>query len=360
MMPIKSYDHWAFLEEIEAPMWVDLTLEGKSKNQNICSYFDCSDDKWFYTYHPVHQTSSHDLKSEFSRLFEEAKALDFELLVYTIPKILTSVSRSRGRDFDNNKSKGIGQDFAMDKQVIVEELSSGSAATKWKPRPKPSFTDSKRILSSDPSLVSVATCLTGNAMLNVSATGSSPGGKEPADSRIGISHRQPHKPMLATSQTLGHSSRLLSDMRCLRKSCVISQQASRLEDNSRQRQSSGHHSSLNNSSVCSSLNPGFGAKSITNTTSFPRMTQAAMNKDKVSSVCSSTLIIQVEDASSNTRRVGKLYNDKPVHLKPSKPKILRPKVSLLQKKDECNTCLKPNKQECLAGTAGCKTVVAGK
>ena len=336
----------------------------------------------------VHQTSSHDLKSEFSRLFEEAKALDFELLVYTIPKILTSVSRSRGRDFDNNKSKGIGQDFAMDKQVIVEELSSGSAATKWKPRPKPSFTDSKRILSSDPSLVSVATCLTGNAMLNVSATGSSPGGKEPADSRIGISHRQPHKPMLATSQTLGHSSRLLSDMRCLRKSCVISQQASRLEDNSRQRQSSGHHSSLNNSSVCSSLNPGFGAKSITNITSFPRMTQAAMNKDKVSSVCSSTLIIQVEDASSNTRRVGKLYNDKPVHLKPSKPKvtpesnlrfscnqfsfremcliffvshqILRPKVSLLQKKDECNTCLKPNKQECLAGTAGCKTVVAGK
>ncbi|XP_022993898.1 uncharacterized protein LOC111489758 [Cucurbita maxima] len=345
MMPIKSYDHWAFLEEIEAPMWVDLTLEGKSKNQNI-------DDKWFYTYHPVHQTSSHDLKSEFSQLFEEAKALDFELLVYSIPRILTSVSRSRGRDFDNKKSKGICQDFAMDKQVIVEELSSGSAATKWKPRPKRSFTDSKRILSSDPSLVSIATCLTGNAMLNVSATGFSPGGKEPADSRTGISPRPPHKPMLATSQTLGHSSRLLSDMRCLRKSCVISQQAPRLEDN---RQSSGHHSSLN---------PGFGAKSITNSTrssgSFRRMTHAAMNKDKVSSVCSSTLIIQVEDASSNTRRVGKLYNDKPVHLKPSKPKILRPKVSLLQNKDERNTCLKPNKQECLAGTARCKTVVAGK
>lgn len=40
--------------------------------------------------------------------------------------------------------------------------------------------------------------------------------------------------------------------------------------------------------------------------------------------------------------------------------ILRPKASLLQKRDLRSTCLKPKKLEGLAATGRCKTVLAGK
>ncbi|PPR96263.1 hypothetical protein GOBAR_AA24414 [Gossypium barbadense] len=42
-------DHWAFLEEIEAPMWVDLISETNFSSQDI-------DDKWFQTSHANSQT----------------------------------------------------------------------------------------------------------------------------------------------------------------------------------------------------------------------------------------------------------------------------------------------------------------
>lgn len=309
-------------EEIEAPLWVDLTLVGKSSyNQNI-------DDKWFYTHHPVHQCSSQDLKSAFSQLFEEGKTLDFELPMSSSPSLPHSVSRTRGKDFDEKKCKGSYQGFAVDKHIVV--------------------------------------------------VGSSSEGKEPTNIKMsrtiiaGIGHRQQHKPLEVTSQPLGSSSRLLSDMRrSLRKSCVT-RQASRLEVINCQRQSSGHNSSSSNSRISASLNPGCSAKSITKTSehplkgsqcvrSFSRMTHASMNKCKVSSVFSSTLKIQVEDASSNSRKIGKSYNAKPAHLEATKPKILHPKASLLQQRDDRNTCLKLKKKEGLDdGTGRCKTAVAGK
>nr|GMD49081.1 Hyphal wall protein [Ipomoea batatas] len=37
-------DHWEFLDEIDAPMWVDLSVESKSM------YAD-KDDEWFHTSH---------------------------------------------------------------------------------------------------------------------------------------------------------------------------------------------------------------------------------------------------------------------------------------------------------------------
>ncbi|XP_022142760.1 uncharacterized protein LOC111012800 isoform X2 [Momordica charantia] len=284
MAPMKFNDHWAFLEEFEAPMWVDLTLEGKSNNHNI-------DDKWFYTHHPIHQCSYHDLKSASSQLLGEGKNLDFELSVSSSPNIPDSVSRSRGNDFDDKKWKGSCRDFTIDKHMV-------------------------------------------------------------------------------TSQPLGNSSTLLSDMRRSLRKSYATRQASRLEvNNNSRRQSSGRNSSSSNSSVCSSLNPGFGAKIINSMSeqdpkkarglgSFSRMTHAAMNKSKVSSVSSSTLMIQVEDVSSNSRRFGKVYNAKSAHMEASKPKILRSKSSLLQKRDEQNACLRPKKKGVLAGR--CKIAVAGK
>ncbi|XP_022985213.1 uncharacterized protein LOC111483281 isoform X3 [Cucurbita maxima] len=350
MVLIKSNNHWAFLEEIEAPMWVDLTLEGRSNNQNI-------DDKWFFTHHPVHQSSSHDLKLAFSQLFEE-RTLNFEISVSSSLNLPNSVSRSRG-DFEDKKCKGSCQGFAMDKHIVSEKLSSGSAT-------KLSYTDSKGISSSNMSLVSYASCLTENSRPNVSVTGSSSEGKEPADSRTsstiitGLGRQQQCKATEVTSQPLSMSSRLLSDMRrSLRKSCA-NRQVSRLEVNNCQRQSSGHNSSSSNSSITNTSEQHL--KSSVGVGNFSRMTQTAINKSKDSSVFSSTLKIPVKDASSNSRRVSKFYAKptKLAHLESSKPKILRPKAPLLQQRNLQKTCLQPKKKESLDGIGRCKTVVAGK
>ncbi|KAL0549894.1 hypothetical protein IC582_014389 [Cucumis melo] len=313
MVHLKSNDYWAFLEEIEAPMWVDLSLEGKPYNQNI-------DDKWFYTHHQAHQSSSHDLKLAFSQLYDEGKTLDSELIkASSSPTLPDSVSRSRGKDFDGRKCKGNCQGFAMNKQIVV--------------------------------------------------IGSSSEGKESVDSRTsstiisGIGHQQKHKPMEVISQPLSSSSKLLSDMRRSLRKSHATRQASRLEVSNCRRQSSGH-----NSSISSSLNPSFGSKNITKTSEhhlknsqcvggFSRMTQASINKSKVSSVLSSTLKIQLEDVSSNSRRVGKLNNANP---EAAKPKILRPKASLLLQRNDQNSCLNLKKKEGLERTGRCKTVETGK
>ncbi|KAG7015472.1 hypothetical protein SDJN02_23108 [Cucurbita argyrosperma subsp. argyrosperma] len=331
-------------------MWFDLTLEGRSNNQNI-------DDKWFFTHHPVHQSSSHDLKLAFSQLFEE-RTLNFEISVSSSLNLPNSVSRSRG-DFEDKKCKGSCQGFAMDKHIVSEKLSSGSAT-------KLSYTDSKGTSSSNLSLVSDASCLTENSRPDVSVTGSSSEGKEPADSLTsstiinGLGRQQQCKATEVTSQPLSMSSRLLSDMRrSLRKSCA-NRQVSRLEVNNCQRQSSGHNSSSSNSSITNTSEQHL--KSSVGVGNFSRMTQTTMNKSKDSSVFSSTLKIQVKGASSNSRRVSKSYAKptKLAHLESSKPKILGPKASLLQQRNLQNTCLKPKKKESLDGIGRCKTVVAGK
>ena len=214
----------------------------------------------------------------------------------------------------------------MNKEVVGEKLISGSTT---KLNSKSSFTNSKGISSSKSSLVPYASGFIENVVANVSVIGSSSEGKESVDSRTsstivsGIGHQQQHKPTEVTSQSLSSSSKLLLDMRrSLRKSCAT-RQASRLEVNNCRRQSSGR-----NSSISSSLNPSFGSKNITKTSEhhlknsqcvggFSRMTQASMNKSKVLSVLSSTLKIQLEGVSSNSRRVvGKLNNANPEAAKP--------------------------------------------
>ncbi|KAI8027903.1 hypothetical protein LOK49_LG02G03984 [Camellia lanceoleosa] len=58
---VEPVDQWAFLDEIEAPMWVDLDLEATS------GYKD-NDDNWFKISHLSHQSSSRQLISAFSRV----------------------------------------------------------------------------------------------------------------------------------------------------------------------------------------------------------------------------------------------------------------------------------------------------
>lgn len=95
-------DHWAFLEQFEAPMWADLIFEANSGYENI------TDDDWFNESHPFHQLSARELKSKFAHSGEEA---------VTSPALPSSVSKSRGKHYINkNWGKGVNLNVLLDKQ----------------------------------------------------------------------------------------------------------------------------------------------------------------------------------------------------------------------------------------------------
>ncbi|MCL7036309.1 hypothetical protein MKW94_001786 [Papaver nudicaule] len=109
-------DHWRFLEEIDAPMWVDLKLESKSMYKDI-------DDAWFQTTHPFHQCSSRKLISEFSALEEEQAASNADLLGSSSnPDLPPSVSKSRGKNYKSKEWKGNDQAKFVDKQHPIKVL----------------------------------------------------------------------------------------------------------------------------------------------------------------------------------------------------------------------------------------------
>ncbi|CAL9133208.1 unnamed protein product [Musa acuminata var. zebrina] len=122
-------DHWAFLEEIEAPLWADLTIEAQSMDNDI-------DDAWFRVSHPIHQMSSQQLKKSFKNV---GKYQDILLIsrCYS-PKIPESVSRSRGKHYESRKWLGNVNGSLTAKQHPVRKLMGGKSldtvkkkATTW-------------------------------------------------------------------------------------------------------------------------------------------------------------------------------------------------------------------------------------
>ncbi|XP_031500755.1 uncharacterized protein LOC116264587 [Nymphaea colorata] len=80
--------YWRFLEEIDAPMWVDLEAEAQLMVQD-------SDDAWFYTVHPFHQCSSHHFISSVHLLDKDNQ----ERPNMSSPYLPGSVSGSRGKHY---------------------------------------------------------------------------------------------------------------------------------------------------------------------------------------------------------------------------------------------------------------------
>ncbi|CAM8978975.1 unnamed protein product [Rhodiola kirilowii] len=89
-------DHWAFLEDFEAPMWVDLVLEAKVSNKEL-------DDEWFHRSHKFHQLPSRKLKEAFKHIDSGGK-LEIDNVGSSSLKIPSSVSESRGKCYVNHKS----------------------------------------------------------------------------------------------------------------------------------------------------------------------------------------------------------------------------------------------------------------
>ncbi|XP_010268838.1 PREDICTED: uncharacterized protein LOC104605686 [Nelumbo nucifera] len=135
---IEPVDYWAFLEEIEAPMWVDLTLEAKYMNQD-------NDDAWFQMAHPFHRCSSHKLISAFSLSTGGNLNSNFECIKPSSPKLPPSVSRSRGKHYKSRKwGEGSGA-VSINKQHPIRILGGKISHTGSFQETKPlsSFTNPK-------------------------------------------------------------------------------------------------------------------------------------------------------------------------------------------------------------------------
>ncbi|KAL5802730.1 hypothetical protein ACOSQ4_031035 [Xanthoceras sorbifolium] len=261
-------DHWAFLEEIEAPMWVDLTLEvAESNSQNI-------DDGWFHTTHLFHQYSSQQLKAAFSRSWEENIDSNFDFLGQSSPNLPTAVSSSRGKDYRSKDWREGNCNGTLNKLQPVKVLSGKSICTdlgsgeRLKPRttsmkPKSSWTDSglheeikpklsyisQQVTSGSKSsfVIERSTSAKGSSLKSMSTCGS----KSSSSSMVGKASESStastitsesglplqQKFLSTSSRALDNTSGLLSAVRItLRKSCVT-RQASRVEINNSRRQS---------------------------------------------------------------------------------------------------------------------------
>eukprot|EP01018_Ginkgo_biloba_P030849 Gb_21557 [translate_table: standard] len=106
-----SPDFWSFLEEIDAPQWVDLALEANSSREE-------RDDSWFHMVHPFHQRSFHDLVSP-SPLGVKVKG-KVSRSVNVSPNLVNLVSKSRGKP-------GEGQAWHRNKAARIKlHLSEGN------------------------------------------------------------------------------------------------------------------------------------------------------------------------------------------------------------------------------------------
>lgn len=120
MAPKKTKSHWAYLEEIEAPMWVDLTLEANSVHQEPT-------DDWFRRSHPFHQCSSVQLKDMFSH--SGVGNADFESQGLSSPKLPSSVSKSRGKHYKSrNWVTGNTCVLALDKKNTEKTLNGKNSS----------------------------------------------------------------------------------------------------------------------------------------------------------------------------------------------------------------------------------------
>ncbi|XP_009589776.1 uncharacterized protein [Nicotiana tomentosiformis] len=258
----EQFDHWAFLDQIEAPMWVDLTLEYKSAYQE-------KDDDWFHISHPFHHASSKMLKSAFSHAGEGSINLELGLQGSCSPKLPPSISRSRGKDFRNRQ---LGQGYhwlTLDKKHPVKQLSSKSSSADSEACKVVKQKASSKKLTNYAASDSGSSCQppdlsSGNEKISSNSLAvmryeslprsciTSENGEQHYQKSLGVNSLK--KPLKVSDQVLGRTSGFLSDLRVsLGKSCVT-RQASRMEANNF-RQSEGQKSSSSMSSVGSSSNP---------------------------------------------------------------------------------------------------------
>ncbi|CAL5376971.1 unnamed protein product [Camellia sinensis] len=120
---VEPVDQWAFLDKIEAPMWVDLDLEARS------GYKD-NDDNWFKISHLSHQSSSRQLISAFSRVGEGNTNKT------SSPKLPRSVSKNnRIKDWGQSNCCGVASNKHHPIKNLISKSSRLHSSEKIKPKP---------------------------------------------------------------------------------------------------------------------------------------------------------------------------------------------------------------------------------
>ncbi|KAJ0801718.1 hypothetical protein HanPI659440_Chr03g0120331 [Helianthus annuus] len=213
---INDSDHWNFLEEIEAPMWADLSVCDSTNDE--------TDDSWFNISHEFHQCSSRQL---ISTVFGSANSINIQ--EPTSPKLPASVSKSRGKNYkikqwEQRKGKAI-----PNKQHPVKTLTKGSSISmgsknKMKPISKTGKTKENQGVKACSSGGSNTSELADNATSKSSSV--SIGKREDDNSSSSTltsdhSRHQEKKCFEVSFHTSSQSSKLLSSLKInLRKSCA--------------------------------------------------------------------------------------------------------------------------------------------
>ncbi|KAL3508611.1 hypothetical protein ACH5RR_028012 [Cinchona calisaya] len=268
---IKEDNHWDFLDEIEAPTWVDLTQECQSIYQE-------KDDEWFNITHPFHQCSARELISAFTSTDQGCTNLDLCLLEQCSPKLPCSVSRSRGKDYRNRewgqRINMINFDLQQPDKILKNKISSVSSVSDKVSSDKTSYGRQMELaglqidLFGERSSVGIA----GRHDRPVPPFGdekfcsnsiSSKGGDINLTSTITSEGSQHHsqKSMEVSSQVFVQTGRLLSELKISLRKRYVTRQASRMQITER-KQSEGLNSSSSKSSVGSSSYLGCDGKNI--------------------------------------------------------------------------------------------------
>ncbi|KAJ8754634.1 hypothetical protein K2173_010725 [Erythroxylum novogranatense] len=311
-----SKDHWAFLEEIEAPMWVDLSLEAKSNYQD-------ADDQWFYNSHQFHQCSSRQLKASFSNSPKESLSSEFDLKGPVSPNLPSSVSKSRGKHYTVKKCRGDGFDATFIKQHPVMGLKGKSRLLNSGPEmePKLSFVSSKGTSSSITNLISEKGSIRNSKDLKktYAAAGAYRSSSNIVVDKEGVSlsgiitseggQQVEQAKKKVSGQGFGHTTGILSAVRTSLRKSYVTRQASRVQTNINSKKSGDSKSSSGKSSVVSSSNISYPGMSsaftmVHNQEKTPdnrniiRMTEAATSKVRY-------LNAQVKGEACNFRGGGK-------------------------------------------------------
>ncbi|CAN6453388.1 unnamed protein product [Victoria cruziana] len=315
---------WRFLEEIDAPMWVDLEAEAQLMAQDslnpIIIQFSlvlahCSDDAWFYTVHPFHQCSSHHFISSFS-LFDKDNQERPDL---SSPKLPGSVSGSRGKHYKK-------QSWA-EATGITSGINASPAESDLLQHPI-KLLGSKKSLPlvsvNDHSTKGDFTAKTPGKTSKISS-----GGTKVAISSCGdIAEKSYQRPAISrTSRPFSSGSGLLSAVKiCLRKSCITGH-ASRIEINCgrhlKDQKTSSSKSSIGSSAITggTSGSGGLGTSRKKERTPQSRMASITVNSNNgMKKAPKST-------AAARTRIQEKKPNSKTKACATGTPKVLQTTTS---------------------------------
>ncbi|KAL1822014.1 hypothetical protein ACET3Z_008792 [Daucus carota] len=348
---IKSpLNHWSFLDEIEAPMWIDLKYEAMGTLHE-------NDDGWFLMTHQFHQCSSRQLISAFSHTGEVCANSVSGGQEPCSPKLPSSVSKSRGKHY-KSRVWAHSNRTSTTKQHPVKNISNKLSGVtlkdvkKVEPRLELDLVTKRGLLPTGEDCENNISETSGSSTSKLTmsdhrtetflgATVSREGEKNSISTVTSESTKQNDKSLEVAKQISGQPSKLLLSLRTsLRKSCATRPATG--TDINRVRKSVGTRSSSSKSSVGSSTNPGHDVNNMTargilcndktpESRNAMGIYQAQKNMLKVPNLSKASSVIQEKSSGSGRKveaagqkSINQETSNAQVQSRPVRPKVLLP------------------------------------